>query len=195
MENDLHLADPPMSDENFAFFQQALWDEQDDVAFSSGLSMELPQRDDYSESDDQPDPGVGVQSVFRSAGNYGADWWARVEVGPTFRAPFVDLHFSAAVFHERIIVLLVICYFSPSLVWLPHGLMKAFIIERFRPILWRSVGCPLFCFGCQLTWYRLIDAFNGLDGLSAEPRVSFRLIVLFGSTGMAFGYLVVFLAY
>ncbi|CAM6092034.1 unnamed protein product [Calypogeia fissa] len=89
LENDLHLADPPLSDEDFAFFQHALWDEQDAVAFSSGLSMELSQRDDYSESDDQPDTAVGVQSVFRSAGNYGADWWAHVEVGPTFRAPLL----------------------------------------------------------------------------------------------------------
>ncbi|CAM6091601.1 unnamed protein product [Calypogeia fissa] len=58
-------------------------------------------------------------SSGRSSGSYGAAWWFSMEVGPHFLAPCADLHHSAVVFHERVIVALVLSYFSPSVVWMP----------------------------------------------------------------------------
>ncbi|CAM6090245.1 unnamed protein product [Calypogeia fissa] len=143
-----------LSDEERAEVSRLFWELEDDVAFSR-----------LSSPDAELDLRSSANSVGHSGGSAhigsagGGPWpeWASNVVGPAFRAPFVAGHLPAAESDGRLIISLVLFSFAPSLVWMPRDLLMDAYFSFFSPILWKSMACPLHCFGCQLIWYRRLQ--------------------------------------
>ncbi|CAM6092598.1 unnamed protein product [Calypogeia fissa] len=143
-----------ISDEDYEAIWHSLWELEDDVIFSkAALNSDSPESLAAATSSaeaggsDVIHPGVGLLPL----------WWDSLSSGPAFRSPLVIRHSHAAEFHERVIVSLVLDYFAPGLIKMPSGSLKEYLLVKFRPILWESIGCPLLCFSCQLIWYRRLQ--------------------------------------
>ncbi|CAM6115661.1 unnamed protein product [Calypogeia fissa] len=125
MESTLDREGPILPDEDYAAVWRDLWEQEDDVSFSSVAALE------WELHGSVPvvaviQAGCGELCMAQPSGSGATLWWASLKVGPAFQAHYIAHHLHAAEFHERLIVSQGLIYFAPCLVWMPMGLMKEF---------------------------------------------------------------------
>ncbi|CAM6087850.1 unnamed protein product [Calypogeia fissa] len=103
MESNLDHDGRSLSDEEYAIVWSDLWEQEDDVAFSSPASLDRELHGSNQVLDDIHSSGR-VPCVALSSGGDAAPWWNSLMVGPAFQAPFVARHLPAVEFHEQLIV-------------------------------------------------------------------------------------------